>query len=164
MNVASAFVWLMSAGVLGFAALPQREADPLRPERANAVQTRSEVSREREDTSQRRRVRVVLASPYEVHGQASQKQRQQVDMMAVAALPDRKEVPVRVGAPSSQPSKAAPFAQRLRPSAGKPEKRRHAKANPPKRKSINAGSTLSRADAGGRVNPHMTGAAMDQRP
>ena len=171
MNVATAFVWLMSAGVLALAAVPQRqEALPHDADGASAAPAKREVKREREDTGQRRRVRVVLTSPYEAHRQSNpmprevnQKPPERVDPMVVSALSDRKEASVRAEALSSHPSKAVPVAPRSRAAAVRRDHGRQAGANAPAGKNISAGVRL-RAEDHTRANSHVMVTTIDQRP
>jgi hypothetical protein len=162
MNFASAFVWLMSAGVLALAALPAREQIPRRAEAANVASAKSEIKRGRDDAGQRRHIRVVLPSPYATHAEAIQERPKPVDTMVVSALPDPRDVPARAEARSSYPSKVAPFAPRSRPLVGGRDDKRQAKARAPTVKRIDAGLEPSRADSSNRVSYRMV--AMDERP
>jgi hypothetical protein len=174
MNVVTAFVWLMSAGVLAIAATPQRqEALPHDAAGASVAPARSEVKREREDTGQGRRVRVVLASPYEARRQSNPMPREvsrqppeRVDTMVVSALSDRREPSVRAEASSSRPSDIVPVASRSRASAVKREHRRQARAHPTGKKSVYAAAMVSRVEERKRVSvgPHVMVATIDQRP
>jgi hypothetical protein len=174
MNVVTAFVWLMSAGVLAIAAVPQRqEAIPHHADGASVAPAKPEVKREREDAGQRRRVRVVLTSPYEAHRRSNprprevnQKPPERVDPMVVSALSDRKEASVRAEASSSRPSDIVPVASRSRASAVKREHRRQARAHPTGKKSVHAAAMASRVEERKRVSvgPHVMVATIDQRP
>ena len=171
MNVVTAFVWLMSAGVLAIAAAPQRpEALPRDAAGAGVAPAKPEVRREREDMGQRRRLRVVLASPYEEHRQSNpmppevKRPPERVDTMAVSALPDRRGASARAEVSSSRPSDVVPAASRSRASAVKREHRRQARANPPGRKSVHAPVMVSRVGEGKRASSHMLVATIDQRP
>jgi hypothetical protein len=170
MNVVTAFVWLMSAGVLAIAAAPQRpEALPRDADGAGIVPAKPEVRQEREDTGQRRRVRVVLASPYEAHqsnpmSREVKQKPERVDTMAVSALPDRKQASVRAEASSRRPSDVVPAASQSRASAVERQHRRQARANPPGRKSVNAPVMVSRVGEGKRAGSHVLVATIDQRP
>ena len=171
MNLAIAFVWLMSAGVLAIAVAPQRpEALPRDAAGAGVAPAKPEVRRERDDTGQRRRVRVVLASPYEAHRQSNPMPREvkrppeRVDTMAVSALPDRMGALVRAEVSSSRPSVVVPAASRSRVFAVKREHRRQARANPSSRKSVHAPVMVSRVGEGKQASSHMLVATIDQRP
>jgi hypothetical protein len=173
MNVVTAFVWLMLAGVLAIAAAPQRqEALPYDATGASLGPAEPDVRWDRDDWDQRGRVRVVLASPYEAHRRSNPTPREvkrppeRVDTMAVSALSDRKEASAPAVVSSRRPSDVAPVASRSRASAVKREHRRQARANPPGRKSVHAPVIVSRAGEGKRVSvgPHVMVAAIDQRP
>jgi hypothetical protein len=162
MNFASAFVWLMSVGVLALAALPAREQIPRRAEAANVASAKSEIKRERDDAGQRRHIRVVLSSPYATHAEAIQERPKLVDTMAVSALPDPRDVPARAEARSSYPSEVAPFAPRSRPLVGGETIGDKRKPKAPTVKRIDAGLEPSRADNSNRVSYRMV--TMDERP
>jgi hypothetical protein len=170
MNVVTAFVWLMSAGVLAIAAVPQRqEAIPHHADGASVAPAKPEVKREREDAGQRRRVRVVLTSPYEAHRRSNpmprevnQKPPERVDPMVVSALSDRKEASVRDEGSSSRTSGVVPVASRSRASVVR-EHSRQTRANPTGRKGVHA-AMVSRAAEGKRVSSQVMVATIDQRP
>jgi uncharacterized protein DUF3309 len=162
MNFASAFVWLMSAGVLALAALPAREQIPRSAEAANAASAKSEIKRERDDAGQRRRIRVVLSSPYATHADAIQEPPKVVDKLAVSALPDLRDVAARAEARSSYPSKVAPLAPRSRPLVGGRDDRRQAKARAPTLKRADAGLEPVSADKSNRRSYRMV--TLDERP
>jgi hypothetical protein len=170
MNVATAFVWLMSAGVLAIAAVPQRPEALPRDAGAGVAPAKPEVRREREDTGQGRRVRVVLASPYEAHRQSNLMPREvkrppeRVDTMTVSALPDRRGASVRAEVSSSRSSDVVPAASRSRASVVKRGHRRQARANPRGRRSVHTSVMVSRAAEGKRASSHVMVATIDQRP
>jgi hypothetical protein len=174
MNVATAFVWLMSAGVLAIAAAPQpQEALPRDAARVSVVPAEPDVRWDREEWDRRRRVRVVLASPYEAHRRSNPMSREvnhkpseRVDTMVVSALSDGKQAPLRAAASSSRPSDVVPAASRSWASAVKRDHRRQARAHPTGGKSVHAAAKVSRGEERKRasVGPHVMVAAIDQRP
>jgi hypothetical protein len=162
MNFASSFVWLMSAGVLALAVLPEREPIPRRAEAASVASAKSEMKRERDDAGQRRHIRVVLSSPYATHAEAIQERPKLVDTMAVSALPDPRDLPARAEARSSYPSKVAPFAPRSRALVGGETIGDKRKPKAPTVNRIDAELEPSRADSSNRVSYRMV--TMDERP
>jgi hypothetical protein len=162
MNFASAFVWLMLAGVLALAALPEREPIPRDAKAASAASAKSEMKRERDDAGQRRHVRVVLSSRYATHAEAIQEPPKVADKMAVSALPDPRDVPASADALSSNRSNVAAFAPPLRPLVGGRDNRRQAKARAPTVKRTDAGLDPVSADGSNRRSYRMV--TLDERP